>query len=148
MWTELSAQAQRLARHGQVVDVWLLASRIAVAAIFFFSARSKVDGWFDIKASTFFLFENEYALPVLDPEWATYLGTYGEHILSVLLALGLLSRLGALGLLGMTAVIQFFVYPVAWPTHLSWACLLLPVLGLGGGRWSLDQALGLNPRGR
>lgn len=148
MWTELSKQAQNIARQPHMVDLWLLASRVAVAAIFFLSARTKVEGWLDIKASTFFLFEHEYALPVLNPEWATYLGTYGEHVLSVLLALGLLSRFGALGLLGMTAVIQVFVYPDAWPTHLTWACLLLPVIGLGGGRWSLDQVLGLNPSSR
>ena len=39
----------------------------------------------------------------------------------------------------MTAVIEIFVYPDAWPTHLSWAGLLLPLIALGGGRLSLDR---------
>jgi putative oxidoreductase len=49
----------------------------------------------------------------------------------------------ALALLGMTAVIQIFVYPDAWPTHLAWATLMLYLIGRGGGAWSLDRALGL-----
>jgi putative oxidoreductase len=53
--------------------------------------------------------------------------------------LGLFSRLSAAALLGMTLVIQTFVYPDAWPTHLSWAGLLLPLIALGGGRWSFDR---------
>jgi putative oxidoreductase len=39
----------------------------------------------------------------------------------------------------MTTVIEVFVYPDAWPTHLSWAGLLLPLIALGGGKLSLDQ---------
>ena len=60
-----------------------------------------------------------------------------------LLALGLCTRLSALALLGMTAVIQVFVYPDAWATHLSWAGLLLLLIGRGGGAMSLDRAIGL-----
>ena len=51
--------------------------------------------------------------------------------------------LSALTLLGMTLTIQVFVYPDAWPTHFSWAGLLLPPIALGGGRVSLDRLLGL-----
>lgn len=46
-------------------------------------------------------------------------------------------------LLGMTAVIQVFVYPDAWPTHLSWAGLLALLIARGGGAVSLDRALGI-----
>ena len=69
--------------------------------------------------------------------------TYAEHLFPILLVLGLFTRLSALALLGMTAVIQIFVYPDAWPTHLSWAALLLYLVGRGAGRCSLDRALGI-----
>ena len=49
-------------------------------------------------------------------------------------------RTAVLALLGMTTVIEIFVYPDAWPTHLSWAGLLLPLVARGGGKWSLDHA--------
>jgi len=79
------------------------------------------------------------------PWYAAHAATYSEHLFPTLLALGLFSRLGALGLFGMTATIEIFVYPDAWPTHLSWAGLLLPVIALGGGEWSLDRLLGIEP---
>jgi putative oxidoreductase len=43
----------------------------------------------------------------------------------------------------MTAVIQIFVYPDAWPTHLSWATLMLYLIGRGAGPLSLDHLAGL-----
>jgi putative oxidoreductase len=105
------------------------------------SARTKVDGWFDIKDSTYLLFREEYKLPVLAPEWAAQIATGSEHLFAVLLVLGLFTRFSALALLGMTAVIQLFVYPDAWPTHLSWAGLMLYLVGRGGGALSLDRVL-------
>jgi putative oxidoreductase len=119
----------------------LLLARIAIAAIFFLSGRTKVQGLFTLKDSTYDLFLYEYALPVIPPEFAAQLATAAEHLLPLLLVLGLFTRPAALGLLGMTAVIQFFVYPAAWPTHLSWAALLLPLIASGPGAWSLDRAL-------
>lgn len=68
-------------------------------------------------------------------------GRRPEHAFWILLALGLLTRVSATGLLGMTLVIQFFVYPDAWPTHLSWAGPMLYLLARGGGSLSLDRAL-------
>jgi putative oxidoreductase len=62
-----------------------------------------------------------------------------EYALPLLLVPGLCTRGAALGLPGMTAVIEIFVYPDAWPTHLGWAALLLPLMTKGGGRWSLDR---------
>ena len=64
-------------------------------------------------------------MPLIPPELAAHLATYAEHLFPLLLVLGLFTRLSAVALLGMTAVIQIFVYPDAWPTHLSWAGLLL-----------------------
>ena len=89
---------------------------------------------------TFFLFENDYALPLIPPVPAAYAATIAEHVFPLLLVLGLFTRLSAAALLAMTLVIQLFVYPDAWPTHLSWAGLLLPLIALGAGRASLDRA--------
>jgi putative oxidoreductase len=116
----------------------LLLDRVAVAAIFFLSGRTKVQGLFTIKESTYELFRSEYALPLVPPELAAQMAATAEHVFPLLLVLGLCTRGAALGLLGMTAVIEVFVYPDAWPTHLSWAALLLPLVAKGGGKWSLD----------
>ena len=80
-------------------------------------------------------------LPLVPPEIAAPMAAFAEHALPILLVAGLFTRFAALGLLGMTAVIEIFVYPDAWPTHLSWAGLLLPLIALGGGRLSLDRLL-------
>jgi putative oxidoreductase len=127
-------------------DVLLLGARIFPAAVFWLSARTKVEG-FTIKDSTYFLFENVYALPVIPPAWAAVLATLAEHVLPLLLVLGLLARLSALGLLAMTAVIQIFVFPAAWVTHGLWAVALLLVVAQGPGRLSLDCVLGFERRG-
>jgi putative oxidoreductase len=117
----------------------LLVQRLGIAAVFFQSGRTKVEGLFTIPDTTVELFRSEYALPLLQPELAAYLAAGAEHLFPVLLVLGLFTRLSAAALLGMTLVIQTFVYPDAWPTHLSWAGLMLPMIALGGGRWSLDR---------
>lgn len=119
----------------------LLVQRIGIGAVFFQSGRTKVEGLFTVPQTTFDLFETEYALPLLDPHTAAYAAAAAEHVFPVLLLLGLLTRCSALALLGMTAVIQFFVYPDAWPTHLSWAAVFLPLIAFGGGRVSLDRLL-------
>lgn len=125
-------------------DLLALASRVSIAAIFFLSGRTKVDGILTVNESAYELFRTEYKLPLLPPELAAHLATYAEHLFPLLLLLGLLTRLSALALLGMTLVIQLFVYPGAWPTHLSWAALLLYLVGRGGGRLSLDRMLGVD----
>lgn len=123
------------------LDLLLVVQRIGIAAIFFQSGRTKVEGLFTVPQTTIDLFELEYALPILSPKLAAYLAAGAEHLFPVLLVLGLFTRLSAAALLGMTLVIQLFVYPDAWPTHLSWAGLLLPLIALGGGRFSLDRPL-------
>ncbi|WP_028103176.1 DoxX family protein [Pseudoduganella violaceinigra] len=122
-------------------SVRLLAARLAVAAIFFLSGRTKVEGWFTLKDSTVDLFRYEYMLPLVPPEVAAPMAAFAEHALPILLVLGLFTRSAALGLLGMTAVIEIFVYPDAWPTHLSWAALLLPLIAQGAGKFSVDRLL-------
>jgi pimeloyl-ACP methyl ester carboxylesterase len=83
----------------------------------------------------------DYRVPLLAPELAAHLAAYSEHLFPLLLVLGLCTRLSALALLGMTAVIEIFVYPDAWPTHLSWAALLSYLIVRGAGRVSLDRLL-------
>lgn len=131
----------KLATRALPLDLLLLVQRIGIAAIFFLSGRTKVSGFLTVTDEAYELFRSEYALPLIKPELATHLATYSEHLFPLLLVLGLGSRFAALALLGMTAVIQVFVYPDAWPTHLSWAGLLLPIVAFGGGRLSLDRLL-------
>ena len=139
MWNRATGTLERLVSH----DLLALASRFALAAIFFLSGRTKVDGILTVTEGTYALFREEYKVPLLPPEIAAHLATYAEHALPVLLVLGLFTRLSAFGLLGMTAVIQIFVYPDAWPTHLSWAVPLLYLAGRGAGPLSVDRALGI-----
>lgn len=122
-------------------SVAALALRIFPASVFWASGRSKVEG-FGIADSTWFLFEHEYALPLIPSDWAAVAATLAEHALPVLLVLGLGTRFAALALLMMTLVIQTFVYPSAWQTHGLWAACFLALIAQGPGRWSLDHLLG------
>jgi len=124
-------------------DLIALAARWGIAGTFWLSGRTKVEGWLTISDNAVALFADEYRLPLLAPALAAHLAAYAEHLFPVLLALGLATRAAALALLAMTAVIQLFVYPDAWPTHLVWATGLLYLAGRGPGRLSLDRALRL-----
>jgi putative oxidoreductase len=117
-----------------------LVSRVAVAGVFWRSGQTKVDGW-SLKDSTFYLFREEYKLPLLPPDLAAYMATIAEHVFSIGLLVGLASRLSALGLLTMTGVIQLFVFPSGWPDHILWVSALLVVLARGPGAVSLDHLL-------
>jgi putative oxidoreductase len=145
--TQATAFARRLNRLGAQVpyDLVAFAARVFPAMVYWQSARTKVDG-LTIKDQTYFLFEHVYALPVIPPALAAVLATVAEHVLPVLLILGLFSRLSALGLLVMTAVIQIFVFPAAWVTHGLWAAALLVVVAQGPGRWSVDWLLRMDAR--
>ena len=124
----------RLAPH----DLLALGARLSLGAIFLLSARTKVTGWFQLSDQAVSLFEEEYRLPWISALLAAQIAALAEHLIGVMLVLGLGTRLAATGLLGMTLVIQVLVYPQAWPTHLSWATLALYLLGHGGGRTALE----------
>jgi putative oxidoreductase len=111
--------------------------RAAVAIIFWNSAMTKLANWDTALA----LFSDEYQVPLLPPEIAAYMAVSIELTAPVLLVLGLLTRPVALVLLGMTTVIEVFVYPQAWPTHLQWAAMMLVLLCRGAGTFSLDHVL-------
>ncbi|MCI3951907.1 MAG: DoxX family protein [Burkholderiales bacterium] len=136
VWNRIADVLTALIGHGLLA----LAARVAIGAIFFLSGRTKVEGFLTVTDSAYTLFREEYKVPFLPPELAAHMATYAEHLFPVLLVLGLFTRFSALALLGMTAVIQIFVYPDAWPTHLSWAALMLYLVGRGAGPVSLDHA--------
>jgi putative oxidoreductase len=125
------------------LDFVLLVSRLGIAAVFFYSGRTKVSGLLTVTDSAVELFRTEYRLPLVDPGLAAHAAAYAEHLFPLLLVLGFLTRGAALALLGMTLVIEVFVYPDAWPTHLSWAAPLLLLAARGGGAFSLDRACAL-----
>jgi len=136
-------------------DLIALLARFSIAAVFWQSGQTKVHGltidllegrfdlgWPRLSRSAVALFREEYRLPLLPPELAATLAALAEHALPALLLLGLGTRFAALGLLVMTAVIQFLVYPGAYATHGVWAAVLLYLMAHGPGRLSVDNALG------
>ena len=127
-------------------DLVALALRVFPATVFWLSGRTKVEGW-AIADSTWFLFANEYALPVIPFAWAAVLATLAEHLFPILLVLGFLTRFAAVSLLAMTLVIQTFIYPEAWVTHGLWAACFLALIRFGPGALSMDRLLGLDGPG-
>ena len=129
-----------------------LLGRVSIAAVFWNSGQTKVEGfavdllggtlelgWPRLADSAVALFRDEYQLPLVSPALAAYGAAVAEHLLPVLLLIGLGTRFAALALLVMTAVIQFLVYPDAWPLHGTWATILLYLAATGPGRLSLDH---------
>jgi putative oxidoreductase len=139
LYNDLAERLNNIFSHSLIA----LVSRLGIAAVFWLSGRTKVEGWLTVSDNAMALFKDEYKLPFVSPELAAHAAAYAEHALPILLALGLFTRFSAFSLLGMTAVIQLLVYPSAWPTHLSWAAPLLYLLARGGGQYSLDRLLRL-----
>ena len=122
----------------------LLFTRIVLAGIFWRSARTKIEdgSWFSISDTTYYLFAEEYSGVPLPSDFAAVMATISEHAFPILLLVGLFTRFSALALLGMTMVIQIFVYPEAWwSVHALWAALALILITRGGGKLSFDAAL-------
>ena len=144
----IATHASRLtsALSGRIPEgIALLVARIALASIFWRSGRTKVveGSWLEVSDTTRFLFESEYAGVPLPPDLAATLATWSEHVFPILLVLGLGTRFAALALLGMTLVIQLFVYPEAWWTvHIVWVALCLVLVARGGGLFAADAILG------
>jgi putative oxidoreductase len=111
--------------------------RICIAMVFWNSGMVKIQSW----QPTVALFANEYRVPLLPPELAAMLATTVELTCPVLLVFGLATRLATLPMLGMTFVIQTFVYPDLWLIHLTWATILLFILTRGPGAISVDHLL-------
>lgn len=136
-------------------------ARFSIAAVFWNSGQTKVQGllinfvsgdfalgWPRLSDSALYLFQNEYKLPFVPPALAAPMAAFAEHLFPLLLLLGLATRFSALALLGMTLVIQVFVYPGAYATHGTWAALLLYLMARGPGAFSIDHLLARRQRGR
>ena len=149
---QASTRIDLSSRHAS--DAIALLARIGLAFTFWLSGQTKIEGlvldplglqvqwgWPRVSESALELFRSEYALPLLPPDWAALMAATAEHVLPLMLILGLGTRVAALGVLGMTLVIQLFVYPLAFPTHALWAASALALLVHGGGRLALDRPL-------
>lgn len=129
-----------------------IVARFSISAVFWKSGQTKVQGfeidivsgqfnlgWPRLSDSVVDLFRDEYRLPVVSPDLAAIMAAFAEHLFPVLILLGLATRLSALALLGMTMTIQLLVYPDAYPTHGTWAAVLLYLIVHGPGKLSLDH---------
>lgn len=144
-----------IARFSRIPDTLIaLIGRFSIAAIFWKSGQTKIEGfavdlvagefqfgWPQLSDSALELFRSEYRLPLLPPELAAPLAAFGEHLFPLLILIGLATRFSALALLVMTLTIQIFVYPDAYPTHGVWATVLLVLIARGPGAISLDHWL-------
>ena len=129
-------------------DVIAITARLAIASVFWRSAQTKISGWelfdqswqfYNVSGSTLMLFQYEYDLPLINYKIAAYMATFSEFFLSLAIVVGIMTRLSALALLIMTGVIQIFVYPDAWPTHIMWAAILFYIIKYGPGKLSVDN---------
>jgi putative oxidoreductase len=126
---------------GHVLDLFI---RLYMADVFFRSGLVKIGNW----DGTLYLFENEYRVPLLPPELAAWLGTFGELAFPPLLALGLATRFAALSLsvVNVMAVASFWHVlaqnEAARMSHVYWGLLLLVPLCYGPGRLTVDYWLG------
>ncbi len=111
--------------------------RFSIAVVFWDAGVVKITSW----QPTVALFANEYKVPILPPEIAAALAATVELTCPVLLVFGLATRLATLPMLGMTFVIETFVYPDLWRIHLMWATILLFILTRGPGAVSLDHMI-------
>ncbi|TVT80585.1 DoxX family protein [Pseudomonas sp. H3(2019)] len=129
-------------------------ARFSIAAVFWKSGQTKVEGLaidlFDgtfqlgiphLADSTIPLFQSEYHVPLLSPELAAHMAAFAEHFFPILILVGFATRFSALALLGMTLTIQTFVYPDAYPTHGTWAAILLYLMARGPGVLSIDHLI-------
>lgn len=119
-------------------SVLILGARVATFSVFMRSGLQKLSDW----PGTLSLFENEYHVPILPPHLAAYLAAGMELGVSTLVLVGLFTRLSTLALIGMIAVIQLFVYPMAWPDHIQWLAFMIFIVARGPGAFSADHLLG------
>jgi putative oxidoreductase len=146
--TEASARPWPARIVGQLISAmaaipyWLVAlvARLSIAGVFWRSGQTKLEGW-RVSDTAVDLFRDEYKLPVIDPALAAYFAAFAEHLFPALLVVGLATRFSALALLIMTAIIEIFVYPDAWPTHGTWAACFLLLMMRGPGFLSLDHLI-------
>lgn len=106
--------------------------RFWVAKIFWYSGLTKINSW----NSTIYLFKEEYKVPFFSPEIAAYISTAAELACPILLFFGVFTRITAIPLLIITAMIQFTYLDLK--EHTYWAFLLFVILIIGPGKISID----------
>lgn len=138
----MTATVAAIIRLFERIPLWVIAllARIIIGLVFFRSGLTKIDG-FALKDATFYLFAEEYKVPLLPPVLAAYMATAAELTMPLLLWAGLGSRFAAVALLAMTGVIQTFVYPDAYMTHGLWAIALLLIVKYRAGALSIDYLI-------
>ena len=117
-----------------------LFARLYLANVFFSAGLTKLRDW----GTTLFLFEEEYAVPLLPYELAAWLGTAAELVLPVLLVVGLATRFTAIGLFvfNIVAVISLAeIAPAALYLHVIWGLLLAQLALYGSGKISADHGI-------
>ena len=124
---------QFVSQMGRLSGLWLLATRLWMARVFWQSGMVKLDDW----ESALLLFRDEYQVPILPYELAAYSATAFELICPILLAIGFLTRLAAFPLVVMTLVIQFTY--LQHDQHYYWLFLLSALVCFGAGKFSLDH---------
>lgn len=136
----LGAPLKRAVALLDAIPYWLIAliARAATCTVFWSSGTQKLSDW----SATLALFETEYHVPLIPPHPAAYMATTIEISCAVLVMIGLATRAAVFVLLGMTAVIEIFIYPEAWPTHIQWLAFMFVILARGPGKVSLDALIG------
>lgn len=135
---------------GNLIPEWLIAltTRIALFCVFWNAVQSKLYGFYflgqhwafwSVKDSTINRFQYEYNVPLIPGPIAAYITTFTEFFFSIALLIGLFTRMSALALFILVLVIQIFVYPGAWQTHILWCAGLLYLLRHGADAISIDH---------
>lgn len=132
---------------GRVYKIAILLDKLAplgnlilrcwVSYAFWVSGLLKLQNW----DSTLYLFENEYAVPLLPADFAAMLGTAVELAGPLLLACGLFGRAAAM-LLFLFNIVAVISYPdlgaAGIEQHKEWGVMLLVCWLQGPGKLSLD----------
>lgn len=130
----------------------------ALGARWYVSWQFWKSGWIKLNSwdSTLYLFENEYHTPLLSPHVAAVAGTFGELFFPSLLVLGIVSRLGAIGLFAVNAmavisyanVLLAEGFEAALAQHVLWGSILTFLMIYGPGKLSLDHWLTRPAKGK
>ena len=111
--------------------------RLWIANVFWKAGLSKISN----VDTTLYLFQHEYAVPIIPYELAAYMAIAAELTLPILLAFGIAGRIsaGALFLFNAMAVISYPTLNAAGIVqHQVWGIMLLVLTLRGPGRISID----------
>ena len=143
MWGRLARSGGRLPE-----DLLILGFRVALGLAAWQTVQARIEGWelfgqswrfYRLSPGVVELFRRDYPLPLLPADWAAHLAVGAQFFLSLMLLLGLGTRLAAFGLLAALAAMQFFLWPQDWLLNLLQAAGLLYLFKHGGGRVALDN---------